>query len=112
MAKTEEKGEKAFPEFSVDMHSTVPVNPKNIEPVYANNAALMTTAHDIRMVLAEVVSWSISQPPAVELRANIVMSPTHFKAFAKAVADTITSYEKAHGEIQWPPNQQKSPNIN
>jgi len=43
-----------------------------------------------------------SKIPTLELRANVTMTPTLFKALAQAVTQTLAAYEKQFGTIQWP----------
>jgi hypothetical protein len=53
-----------------------------------------------------VVSGPTDVHPKVELRANVTMAPTQFKAFADAIAQTLAAFQKQFGEITWPPKNQ------
>jgi hypothetical protein len=107
MAKRKTNGHLALhPEIALDLMKTDVVNPYNIGPVYANNAAILMGQHDLRVIFSEVVSFSPTQPPRVEMRANVTMAPTHFKALVQAVTQSLEMYEKRFGEITWPPKNQ------
>jgi len=93
--------------ISLDLNKADVVNPDGIRPAYSNNAALMIAPHDVRILFSEVVvSSPTDTAPKVELRANISMAPSQFKAFALAVGQTLASFEKQFGEIPWPPRNQ------
>jgi len=97
----------ALPPISLDLNKAEVVNPDGIRPAYSNNAALMMAPHDVRILFSEIVINSPTDTvPEVELRANISMAPTQFKAFALAVGQTLASFEKQFGEITWPPKNQ------
>jgi hypothetical protein len=97
----------AIPPISLDLNKAEVLNPDGIRPVYSNNAAVLLTPHDIRIMYSEIViSGPTDTQPKVELRANITMAPTQFKALAAAVAQTLVTYEKQFGEIVWPPKNQ------
>ena len=90
--------------LAFDVNAMQFVNPADIKPVYANNASVMTGPHDVRIVFTEIV---LNGPagllkPELELRANIAMSLTHFKALVLAMKETLERYEKQFGTIQWP----------
>jgi hypothetical protein len=74
-------------------------NPNNVGSVYANIAAVAMTTWDVRILLSEITQIVIGEPPSVILRANIVMTPSHAKAFAKLLEDNIAAYEKQFGKI-------------
>jgi|GEM_PF-6511118 len=80
-------------------------NPDGIRPTYTNNAACMITPHEFRIIFSELVVSSPSDLPEVQLRANVAMAPTQFKALAKAVQTTLEQFEKQFGEISWPPKK-------
>ncbi|MGP8174302.1 MAG: DUF3467 domain-containing protein [Terracidiphilus sp.] len=89
---------------AIDVNEMHVANPADVKPVYANNAAVMTGPHDVRIVFTEIV---LNGPvgltkPELELRANIAMSHTHFKALVQAMNETLERYEKQFGTIQWP----------
>lgn len=89
--------------------NTTPVaNPANIPPVYANNAAVLQMPHDFRIAFSEVVSEGAANPPRLELRANVALSPTMLKALYQAIGTSLANYEKQQGEIKWPQQQPKT----
>lgn len=82
------------------------VNPDGIKPVYSNNAAVLFAPHDVRIIFSEVtLTGPADRLPQVELRANVAMAATQFKALVMAVRQTLANYEQQFGEIKWPPNQ-------
>lgn len=96
-----------IPPISLDLNKTEVVNPDGIRPVYSNNAAVLLTPHDLRIIFSEVVvTGPTDTQPKVEMRANITMAPTQFKALAAAISQTLATYERQFGEITWPPKNQ------
>lgn len=93
------------PELKLDILTAEMANPEGIRPTYSNNAAVMLTPHEFRILFSEIVATSTIAQPVMELRANVAMSPTQFKAFAGAVALTLENFEKQFGEIAWPPKR-------
>jgi hypothetical protein len=93
----------AVPEQTLNILTAEMANPESIRPTYSNNAAVMISPHEFRILFSEIVSNSISGQPTLELRANIAISPTQFKALAAAVTQTLETFEKQFGEIAWPP---------
>ena|SRR5450759_979927 len=89
-------------EQTLDLKSAPVFNPLEIAPVYANIASFFIGQFDIRFVFNEIVTDSISGVPRVELRANVVTTPAHAKAFLEALKTTVEQFEKIHGEIKWP----------
>ena len=93
--------------YAFDLSKAPIINPEEIRPVYSNNAAVLMTPHDLRIVFTEVVlSGPTATQPTIELRASVSLAPTQFKAFAAAVAQSLQGYEKQFGEISWPPKNQ------
>jgi hypothetical protein len=81
-------------------------NPDNVKPVYCNSAQVAMTNWDIRLLFSELIVL----PPdnlSNNLRANVVMTPSHAKALAKLMNDQIAKFEELHGEIAWPPKETK-----
>jgi hypothetical protein len=96
-----------IPPISLDLNKAEVVNPDGIRPTYSNNAAVLLTPHDFRVIFSEVVMTGPSDThPEVEMRANITMAPTQFKALAAAISQTLAIYERQFGEITWPPKNQ------
>jgi len=94
-------------EQNFDVNTTPVSNPRELESVYANNAAVMQMPHDFRIVFSEVVSDGPANEPHVELRASIAMSPTMLKGLHQAIGATLSNFETQQGEIKWPPQQPK-----
>lgn len=92
--------------ISLDLTKADIINPDSLRPVYSNNAAVLITPHDLRILFSEVlISGPADTQPKVELRANVTMAPTQFKALATVVAQTLQNFENQFGEIAWPPKQ-------
>jgi len=105
----ENKNEVASAQYQVkfDLQNAEIQNPDNLRSVYSNNAAIMATPHDFRVIFSEIwMSGPADRQPKVELRASVTMAPTQFKAFALAVAQTLKEDEARTGEIPWPPKAQ------
>jgi cystathionine beta-lyase/cystathionine gamma-synthase len=89
---------------TLDLMKIEPTNPENLRPVYSNNASIMMSLHDIRIVFTEIVSTSpTGKLPDIEMRANIAMAPSQFKALVVAMNTTLTQYEAQFGAVAWPP---------
>ena len=92
-------------EKTFDLEKLEATNPNDIQPSYTNNAACLMAPHDLRIVFTEIISDGPYSNPRLELRANIVMTPTMMKALYEAIGQTIVAYEEKNGEIKWPPQQ-------
>jgi hypothetical protein len=100
-------GQVLPPPITANILSLEMQNPDGIRPVYSNNAAVLIAPHDLRILFSEVtVPSPSSKVPTLELRANVTMTPTLFKALAQAVTKTLAAYEEQFGKIQWPPKNQ------
>ena len=77
------------------------VNPRNVESVYSNNAALAMSPFDLRMLFSEIIIDGTSEP-RLELRANIVLTLVQAKALQHALAKSVSGYEAQFGEISIP----------
>jgi hypothetical protein len=97
----------ALEPVNFDPNKAEVVNPRGIETVYANNAAVMAMQHDFRMVFSEIVVEGPTNSPRLELRANVALSPTMLKAIYEAIGKTIEMYEDNISEITWPPKPRK-----
>lgn len=84
---------------TVSLADLKPANPNNIRPVYSNAAGVRMTTWDIHMLFSEVILTTDSME--LEVRANVVMSPAHAKAFAAVLNRNIAEWEKDNGEIKW-----------
>ncbi len=78
-----------------DANVAAVVNPQGIVPVYANNAGVMFSTHDFRIVFTEIVTTSGVATPTLEMRANIVMSPTMARALYEALGRTLAMVQPA-----------------
>lgn len=105
MAK--KKAGVADPTTQVFDLSLLPIaNPTDVKPVYANNGSTNYGPHDFRIIFSEIVTSSLpGVEPTVELRANVAMAPTHFKALVDAMARTLALYESHFGKVVWPPKE-------
>ena len=85
------------------------INPEGVRSVYSNNAAVSYSPHDFRIVFSEVNGGSsLKEEPRLELRANIAISPTQFKALLEAMNRTLEMYEAQVGKIAWPPKNENA----
>jgi len=81
-------------------------NRDDVRSVYTNHARVLMTQWDMRFTFAEIIAGEIfvdgkPQPQLrVELRSEVVMTPAHAKAFAKALQGQLDAYEKIAGEIK------------
>jgi len=64
-------------------------NTAGIQPVYANNAFMFNTPHDLRIVFTEVVVDSPNTKPRQELRASVVMSYSEAQLLHQALTMAI-----------------------
>jgi hypothetical protein len=75
-------------------------NPNGVASVYANNAGLSMTPWDMRFIFTEII---IEGPqPRSELRASVVMTPSHAKALAGSLSKYLAAYEKIYGSVTPP----------
>ena len=71
---------------------------------YCNDVLVNTSVWDFMFDFRQMYVMGQAQPgeaPPIGLRvaARIIMTPQHAKAFASILAQTISSYEEAFGEI-------------
>lgn len=76
-------------------------NPLGVESMYVNHANVLTTQWDFRIIMSEVVPMR-PKDVHVQLRANVVMTPPHAKAFLNVLKANIEIWEKQNGEIKVP----------
>jgi hypothetical protein len=69
--------------------------------VYANNAEIMLSPWDFRIRLGQIQKADQAEL-VVEDTATVYMSPTHMKAFMKAITANIEKYERLFGVIKEP----------
>jgi len=87
-----------------DLFVTTPLEGDAIAAAaYCNFAQVQTTAWDFRFLLSEVVTVRFPKPAMRHaLRANVVMTPAHAKAFCAALVNQLREYERQFGEIAVP----------
>jgi hypothetical protein len=92
MAK--KSGSQALPAMrTVNVADLTLSNPQNIQPVYSNNASVTFSPHDLRITFSEIVTGAtLNTDPSMELRANVVMTPTQFKALLDAMQNTFNMF--------------------
>jgi len=78
---------------TVDIGNLVPINPQGVLSVYTNNVGLSATPWDVRMLFSEIVIDGTE--PRAELRASVVMSLPHARAFLEALKAAIPGMEAA-----------------
>jgi hypothetical protein len=88
--------------------TATPENPDGVRPVYSNNAGLFVGPQEVRIIFSEIFvsSVTLGTTPSYELRANVSMAFIQFKAFADAVAQTLTNVEKKISVSAWPPKSE------
>jgi hypothetical protein len=77
-------------------------NPDDVRSVYANLAGIAMTTWDIRLFFSEITASAVGDAPSVIVRASVVMTPAHAKAFSKLLQTHIENYEKQFGAINAP----------
>lgn len=77
------------------------VVPENVVSAYCNNANLAITNWDIRLLFSEIVATGEGSIHPI-LRANVVMTPAHAKAFSVVLSKVMHDWEKQYGEIVMP----------
>lgn len=75
-------------------------NPKGIDTVYSNLARIAHSPADIVIDFAHLLPGEKS----ATVNARILMTPLSAKLLLRALADNISRYEAAFGEIQVPVN--------
>lgn len=76
---------------------------KSIPGVYANVMRIMHSPVEF------IIDFGVASPEVPEQIAHsvrVVMSPQHAKATAVAMVENLIKYEKAHGKIGYPPDDQ------
>lgn len=75
-------------------------NPEGVKSVYVNNAGLMYTPWDIRLMFSEVVPNLAGADPSIFLRAQLVMHPGHAKALIGSLNQVVKLFEEQYGELK------------
>jgi hypothetical protein len=73
--------------------------------IYSNSMTLDITPWDFKFVFGVLVKGEPGQPPMIENRAEVVMSPQHAKAMLDIFTTHLKEYEKNVGEIKLPQPQ-------
>jgi hypothetical protein len=77
----------------------IPVtNPSGIQSVYANNATLLASSNDIRIVFGEIFMDRVNGKPEQQLRANVVMTIAQAQALAHALIGTVENSIKLQAD--------------
>lgn len=74
--------------------------PPNPSATYANMVMISHTQFEVILDFIQV----ISHDPRARVQQRIVMTPAHAKMFLNALAENLTRYENANGEIKLPPS--------
>ena len=81
--------------------------PADLEPIYSNLARISHSPADI------VIDFGQALPGETKavVKGRVLMSPLSAKLFQRALAENITRYESAFGEIQIPLNSSLAENL-
>lgn len=74
--------------------------PLNPSATYANMVMVSHTQFEVMLDFIQV----IGHDPRARVQQRIVMTPAHAKMFLNALAENLTRYEAANGEIKLPPS--------
>ncbi len=74
--------------------------PPNPSATYANMVMISHTQFEVMLDFIQV----IGHDPRARVQQRIVMTPAHAKMFLNALAENLTRYETANGEIKLPPS--------
>ncbi len=66
------------------------------EGIYSNLAIIN---HSVSEFVIDFISIMPGKPKA-KVKSRIILTPQHAKRLAKALADNVKKFEKAHGEIK------------
>jgi hypothetical protein len=72
--------------------------PGDLEPTYANLAAITHSASEILIDFAQVMP----QIPEARVKSRIVLTPMNAKLLRNALAEHLSRFEAEHGEIRLP----------
>jgi len=82
----------------------IELDEKVAEGTYANLAIIN---HSVSEFVVDFINIMPGVPKA-KVKSRIILTPQHAKRFMKAMADNISRFEKAHGEIK---DFEQAPNI-
>lgn len=74
----------------------IQLDEKTAEGTYSNLAIIN---HSVSEFIVDFISIMPGTPKA-NVKSRIILTPQHAKRLAKALADNVTKFEKAHGEIK------------
>jgi hypothetical protein len=72
--------------------------PGDLEPTYANLAAITHSASEILIDFAQVMP----QVPEARVKSRIVLTPMNAKLLLNALGEHLSRFEAQHGEIKLP----------
>jgi hypothetical protein len=82
-------------------------NPNELSTVYSNLARIAHSPADIVIDFAHMLPGE----KTATVNARVLMSPLSAKLFLRALADNISRYEAAFGEIKMPVNSSLAENL-
>ncbi len=74
----------------------IELDEKIAEGTYSNLAIIN---HSVSEFIVDFISMMPGTPKA-KVKSRIILTPQHAKRLAKALADNVKKFEKAHGEIK------------
>ena len=74
----------------------IELDDKTAEGTYSNLAIIN---HSVSEFIVDFISVMPGQPKA-KVKSRIILTPQHAKRLAKALAENVKRFEKAHGEIK------------
>jgi len=74
----------------------IQLDEKIAEGTYSNLAIIN---HSVSEFIVDFISIMPGTPKA-NVKSRIILTPQHAKRLARALADNVTKFEKAHGEIK------------
>ena len=81
---------------SKDGKLNIELDEKIAEGTYSNLAIIN---HSVSEFIVDFISIMPGTPKA-KVKSRIILTPQHAKRLAKALADNVKKFEKAHGEIK------------
>lgn len=81
--------------------------PASLEPTYVNLARIAHSPSDIVIDFAHLLPGEVR----AKIRSRVVMTPLSAKLLLKALAENISRYEAAYGEIHVPVNSSLADNL-
>jgi len=72
----------------------VQIPPEIQKGVYANNMVVSHTQEEF------VIDFILATPPVGSVNARVIVSPSHAKRIAKAMAENVAKYEARFGQVE------------